>query len=259
METQEYKTMNQLERAYWWFHGKRFLVEMLLNRLIKVEAEPPSLLDIGCGTGMIMELLNGFGKAYGIDFSPQAIQILKHHKVKSLVHADATRSIPFKSATFFAITSLDVLEHVDDDVSALEEAFRVCKPGGYMLLTVPAFDILWSSHDVALHHKRRYKRTQILNKATGLGWQVTMCSYYNTALFLPILLFRKIGNRRKGTPKVESDFSIHLPQWLNRILSFLFTSEIRILRYIDLPFGVSLISVLRKPVELPGRKRCDET
>lgn len=249
METQEYNVMNHLERTYWWFLGKRFLVQTVTKRLVVDGPSDPVFLDIGCGTGMIMELLSSFGSAFGIEFSPQALQFLRQHELKGLVQADANRSIPFKANLFFAITCMDVLEHVEDDLSVLKEAFRVCRPGGYMLVTVPAFNILWSSHDVALHHKRRYTKKHILDKIKGLKWKVIRCSYYNTVLFSPILFVRTLRNRFGTTTRAGSDFFVHLPRWLNRTLSLLLLSEIRLLRYFDFPFGVSLLLVLKKPCE----------
>jgi len=249
MQLEEYDMMHHIERTYWWFLGKRFLVRTMIKRLVMDGPSDLVFMDIGCGTGMIMELLGSFGRVFGIELSPKAIHFLKQHKLKRLARADANRAIPFRDNTFFAVTCMDVLEHLEDDLSVLEEAFRVCRPGGYMLVTVPAFDILWSPHDVALHHKRRYTRKQILDKIKGLEWKVIRCSYYNTVLFFPILFFRALRKRLTTTTHARSDFFVALPRWLNRTLTLLLLSEIRFLRYFDFPFGVSLLLVLRKPSE----------
>jgi ubiquinone/menaquinone biosynthesis C-methylase UbiE len=250
MEKEEYNIMHHFERTYWWFLGKRFLVRTMIKRLVIEEgSRGPVFLDIGCGTGMIMELLRSFGSVFGIEVSQEALQFLKQHQLKGLAQADANQSIPFKNNTFFAITCMDVLEHLEDDLAVLKEAFRVCKPGGYMIITVPAFDLLWSPHDIALHHKRRYTKKQLLNRIKGLHWEMIKCSYYNTVLFLPILFVRKLRNQLTTTTDARSDFYVNLPPWLNRMLSWVLLSEIRFLRHFDLPVGVSLLLILRKPCE----------
>jgi hypothetical protein len=123
---------------------------------------------------------------------------------------------------------------------------RVCKPGGHIVLTVPAFNVLWSPHDVALHHRRRYTRTQMLKKIFRLNCTVVKNSYYNTILFLPILAIRKLKPFLSDGQNVESDFFIPIPRWINALLTFLYVAEIGCLQFLNFPFGVSLLLILKK-------------
>jgi ubiquinone/menaquinone biosynthesis C-methylase UbiE len=139
-----------------------------------------------------------------------------------------------------------VLEHLDDDRPLIKEMFRVCKPGGYVLITIPVFEFMWSYHDTALHHKRRYTKQQVLTRIDGLPWDVRKCSYYNTLFFFPMLATRSLKRLLSKNRLPRSDFFMRLPAWLNRAMSLLFVSEISLLRYLNLPFGVSLILALQK-------------
>jgi ubiquinone/menaquinone biosynthesis C-methylase UbiE len=246
MEKDEYTIMHDIEQTYWWFVGKQFLVKRTLERLFQDRRGGDRILDIGCGTGIILKLLENFGTSYGVELSRDAVQFLRNRGLNLIVQSDANRSIPFKDNTFSAITCLDVLEHLDNDLKLLKEMRRVCKQGGYVIVTVPAFGILWSSHDVALHHKRRYTRELILQKIRGLGYTVLKASYYNVSLFFPILVVRKLKLLFSSENHVRSDFFLPIPNGLNALLSSLFIFEIGCLRFVNFLFGVSLVLVLQK-------------
>lgn len=246
MKTDEYAIMHRIEQTYWWFVGKRFLVKSTLKRLSTKGSKQNEILDIGCGTGIILKLLERYGNAYGVELSEEAIRFLKQRDLNLVVRSDASKSIPFKTNSFSAITCLDVLEHLEDDRILIGEMFRICKPGGYVIVTVPAFESLWSPHDVALHHKRRYTKQQLLRRVRQFNWQILQSSYYNTTLFLPILATRKLRTLLSKNRDAHSDFFIGLPAWLNRTLSLLFVSEIYCLRFLNFPFGVSLLLILQK-------------
>lgn len=246
MEKDEYSIMYDIEQSYWWFVGKQFLVKSILRKFKPSRLKKDRVLDIGCGTGIILKLLEGFGTAYGVELSADAIQFLKKRGLRFVARSDASQSIPFKDSSFSAITCLDVLEHLDDDLALLNEMLRVCKPGGHIVLTVPAFNVLWSPHDVALHHRRRYTRTQMLKKIFRLNCTVVKNSYYNTILFLPILAIRKLKPFLSDRQNVESDFFIPIPRWINALLTFLYVAEIGCLQFLNFPFGVSLLLILKK-------------
>lgn len=246
MEKDEYKVMHDLEQSYWWFVGKQFLVKTFLKRFSSDGLGHDKILDIGCGTGIILKLLENFGVAYGMELSSEAIRFLRQRGLNLIVRSDANQCLPFKNNTFSAITCFDVLEHIDRDITLLKEMARVCKPMGYIVITVPAFDILWSPHDVALHHKRRYTRKQMLENISKLSCTVIKVSYYNTILFLPILAVRKLKQFFSRNKHAQSDFFMTLPNWLNTAMTLLFTAEIYCLRFFSFPFGVSLLLVLQK-------------
>ena len=245
MERDEYRIMHDIEQTYWWFVGKQFLVRRILQELPLNKTRQDRILDIGCGTGFILKLLEHFGVSYGAECSPDAIQFLRHRSLNLVVQSDVDQSLPFKNHTFSAITCLDVLEHLDNDLKLVKEMGRVCKPGGYVILTVPAYQILWSYHDIALHHKRRYTKQQMLSMIRHFNWKIVKCSYYNGILFFPILSVRMLRQCLSGHNSARSDFFINLPAWLNRVLSVFFVCEISLLKYLNLPFGVSLLLILQ--------------
>jgi len=247
METHEYKVMYDMEQTYWWFVGKQFLVKTILKKLCRGRPKDTRILDIGCGTGIILKLLAHFGTPYGIEYSSEAIQFSRNRGLSLIARCDANGPMPFKSNAFSVITCLDVLEHLDNDTFLLKEMLRMCKSGGHVIITVPALHILWSAHDVALDHKRRYTKKEMLSKMSHLNAQVIKCSYYNSVLFLPILAVRKIKTYLSDIKSAHSDFFMKLPAWLNRTLAMLFVCEIGCLNYWNLPFGVSLLLILKKP------------
>lgn len=246
MQKAEYSIMYDLEQTHWWFLGKGYLIRGILERFFPNPHEKVTSLDIGCGTGMILRNLKTFGMAYGLDSSWEAIQFLKRRAKAPILCADANRCLPFKDNTFSIITCLDVLEHLENDRFLLEEIGRVCKKGGLIIITVPAFDFFWSPHDTALHHKRRYTKAGILDKIHALDLRVERISYFNLCLFIPILAVRKIRGLMAGSGNARSDFFIPIPKWVNKGLVFLYRTELRFLKYVNFPFGVSLLFILHK-------------
>ena len=247
MERSEYGVMYRLERSYWWFVGKQFLVREQVKPLLLNRGMGARILDIGSGTGIMLKTLEEFGQAFGMEMSREAIQFLKKRNLKRVVCSDAEQVLPFKNNSFSLVTGLDVLEHLDHDTALLTEMIRVCKEGGHVLVTVPAFNRLWSPHDSALHHRRRYTRTRLLGLLNGLNARVLKASYYNFILSLPILAVRKLRSLFCEKGKGQSDFFIDLPEGLNRSLSALYKLEILGLRILRYPYGVSLLVLLRKP------------
>jgi SAM-dependent methyltransferase len=246
MKKNEYHVMCEAEQTHWWFAGKRILVQDVLETATWKKSSPIAILDIGCGTGMILDLLTYYGCPYGMDFSTEALRFSKAKGQNRLTCSDANIAIPFKDDVFSAITCLDVLEHLDNDRRAVEEMYRICAPGGLVIITVPAFDEQWSAHDVALHHKRRYTKPRLQRITAGLRWDVLELHYYNSALFIPILAIRKFRALVRSGDVPNSDFYLPLPRFLNTLLAEFYKMEIRCLRHLDLPFGVSLLMVLRK-------------
>jgi SAM-dependent methyltransferase len=239
--------MYRLEQSYWWFVGKRFLVREQVKALVLNRGAGARILDIGSGTGIILKTLEEFGQAFGMELSWEAIQFLKRRRLKRIVCSDAEQVLPFRNDSFSLVTCLDVLEHLDHDKELLAEMIRVCEEGGYVLMTVPAFNRLWSPHDSVLHHRRRYTRTRLLGQLSGLNGQVLKASYYNFMLSLPILTVRKLRSLFSERGKGQSDFFIGLPEGVNRSLSALYKLELLGLRLFRYPYGVSLLILLRKP------------
>lgn len=246
METYLYDVLYSQEKFYWWSVSRRKMVIDLLfspeqNSCCR-ETENCSILDVGCGTGAMLDMLSEFGKAYGADHSEVAVRYCRNREIEKTVVADVT-NLPFGDEEFKLITALDVLEHVDDDVAALVELNRVCSPGGSLLLTVPAFRSLWSSRDERLGHKRRYDMAQIVRKVKATGFRVTKASYINLSYFL--FLYSVVKVKRLLNADVKTDIA-RVPSVLNRFLIWILSFETALLKRMDLPFGVSIMCLGRR-------------
>jgi SAM-dependent methyltransferase len=247
MEKDEYLKMYDLETSYWWFLGKQSLVKDQIGRLPLQGFREVRLLDIGAGTGIIMKVLERFGKVCGVELSLEAIRFLKRRNLESLVRSDANEALPFRNEAFSVVTCLDVLEHLDKDFDLIQEMFRICKPGGYVILTIPAFQAFWSAHDKVLHHRRRYTKARLLAIIKQTDFRILKLSYYNVMMSIPILLIRKIRSSRNPRQESQSDFSIRFPSFFNRALTYFYRAEISLLKFLSYPFGVSLMVTLQKP------------
>jgi SAM-dependent methyltransferase len=254
LEPAEYQTMFALENAYWWFVARRDLVEeWLTDELATPDGapvdEPRKIFDIGCGTGANGRMLARFGDVYGTDMAQEALAFSRQRGLSRLARS-RIESLCFPENTFDIITALDVLEHVDDDLAGLGEVFRVCKPGGTLLVTVPAYGFLWSEHDEALHHRRRYTASELRNKLSVSGFDIERISYFISLLFLPVLALRFWQNLRKRSVRPQTGLIIP-PPFVNQLLVWLLAFERLLVRFFNLPLGVSIICVARKPKTAP--------
>jgi 2-polyprenyl-3-methyl-5-hydroxy-6-metoxy-1,4-benzoquinol methylase len=204
------------------------------------------LLDVGCGTGANLKAFDKNFYRVGIDMSHAALGFCQQRGLDSLVQAKIEHS-GMEHDTFEIVTALDMLEHVDDDMVALRELWRVSKPGGFLLITVPAFGFLWSEHDEALHHRRRYTVAELESKLVSAGFCVNRISYFLATLFLPILIARTIQNITKKRVEPQATHVI-LPVWLNSLIVRVLDFERRLLQWTwRLPFGVSIVALAQKP------------
>jgi len=242
MKPEEYEKMYAAEQTYFWFVGKQRTISRILSRFI--EQRSPAILDLGCGTGTNLDSLGKFGEAWGIDESDLALGFCQKRGLGLLVQGMAER-LPFCEDCFDLVCALDLLEHLADDDAALSEAFRVLKPGGILLVTVPAYPYFFGAHDHAMGHYRRYKKAGLGSKVMGVGFSLIRMSYYMSLLF-PATLLLKLYQKRFGS-KTET-ISYHVHPLLNRFFLFLCELESRMLVYLDMPAGTSIILIARKPV-----------
>lgn len=240
MQPQEYQRMYQCEGDYWWFVARRRLAQELLATYSPSHAG--AILDAGCGTGALLAELNALGFAVGVDFEREALRLTRQRGAFPVVQA-RLEALPFARESFQVAFALDVLEHLPDDRPALHELYRVLQPGGYLIITVPAYRWLWSKHDVALAHYRRYTARALRTRLCEAGFQVRKLSYTLCLLMPLIALTRWLDRLRPGSPAATL---VPVPIWLNRALIRLQEWETHLLLRYNLPFGVSLAAVGQK-------------
>ncbi len=244
MEHRAYQDIDSFESAHWWFRGRREIIRSVLKRHLSHRVQ--RALDIGCGTGMNASLLRPYARdIIGWEASEEAIA-LAHAKYPDLTveHIRFPEGVPSQTAVFDIITLFDVLEHIENDRAALRSLESLLAPGGVAILTVPAFQFLWSEHDVALHHYRRYTRKTLslcFHEATSL--RILSVSYFNSLLF-PFIAATRFLKRSKSNN--TSDFSIGSGRVLNDMLTWVFSTERFLVHDVPMPFGVSLFAVLTK-------------
>jgi len=242
MEAAEYEKMYHFEDGNWWYQGRRELLIDIIDG-IKLKLECVKILDAGCGTGLNLKFLDRYGEVIGLDISEDALYFTKLRGNSSLICASVDK-LPLKSDIFQMICALDVLEHIDNDESAMREFYRVLEPGGYLILTVPAFKFLWSRHDIAAHHKRRYNKVSLIQSLRSCEFSVDKSTYWNFFLFLPVTLVRLF--RKDEKQEIRTDLQV-LPVLLNKVLLYVLRLEKAVIsRDIALPVGVSILCICRK-------------
>jgi SAM-dependent methyltransferase len=235
-----------MERTHWWFRGRR---RILLAALDRVGVRATRVLDVGSGAGTNLEILGArFPDAdlVGIDVEREPLRFCRADRALPVCQADAER-LPFASASFDLVAALDALEHLADDAAGLRELHRVCRPGGTLVASVPAFRALWGSVDDLGHHHRRYGRRELLARVEAAGFEVLLDRYFNFWLFPGVaavrLLARVLPRRRERG--VRSDFDLVKRGPLAALLERVFSSEAHLLG-LRLPFGVSLLCIARR-------------
>ena len=236
-----YPDLYELEDKHWWHIAKRKTCLQLIGKYLKVKN--PKILDVGCGTGKNVEEFSKLGKAFGLDSSPEAIKFCKEKRNLANISLGEAEKTGFDDAEFDLVSMLDVLEHTDD-ARTIKEARRILKDDGFLLITVPAYQWMWSKWDVALHHKRRYTKVQIIEVLKKNGFEVLAASYLYSFLLLPVFVVRKIKNVLGGKT-YSSDFKIGLPL-VDKILGFVANFERVVALTIGIPFGLSIIVLARK-------------
>ncbi|HEY2963049.1 MAG TPA: class I SAM-dependent methyltransferase [Pyrinomonadaceae bacterium] len=239
-----YPILYQVEQSHWWYIGRRKIIAGFVADICsRVTDRRPRILDVGCGTGANLLMLSRYGDAEGVDVSEDALAFCRERGLAD-VRQGAGEELPYDDNTFDLVTAFDVVEHMDDDLAGLSEMYRVLRPGGHVLLFVPTFMFLWGLQDEVSNHRRRYRLPELRRVLEQAGFEIERSTYANITFFLPILLVRKLM-RLTGT-KTDSENSINVSA-LNGVFGSLFGTESAILRYMNLPFGVSGLCVAKKP------------
>jgi SAM-dependent methyltransferase len=233
---------HRAEDRHWWYRGRRNVLEKVIARL----PLPPSarILDAGCGSGRNMVELARFGTVTGIELSDTSVAIARQRDVGEVI-AGSVLDMPFATDSFDFAVSLDVIEHLEDDLGALRELRRTVAPGGSLLVTVPAYQWLWSGHDEINHHHRRYTRSSLQKVAEEAGWQQARTTYFNS-LLLPVAILLRVLER-VNTKTTESSLDLWVPpSALNWLLERPLTLEAAMIEHGGrIPAGLSLLAVLR--------------
>jgi len=242
MEEELYRKFYEVETMHWWFSARQKIVMDIIKQRIH-PVRGANVLDFGCGTGAVLTELAKDYHAYGTDTSSLAIEFC-HQRGLANSYCCTLETFPHPEMKFELVTMLDVIEHIDDDSGTLRQALQFIRPGGHLLVTVPAYQFLWSNHDDLNHHKRRYTRPRLKRVIEQSGFTVEMISYYNTFLFPTALLERVV----EKMVKVGSDTTLKVPpRPLNQLLKAIFGWERFFLRKTTFPFGLSVIALARRP------------
>jgi len=242
MKEHTYPIMFRVEQAHWWYTGRRKILAGFVEEICRqVTDRRPKILDVGCGTGANLLMLSEYGDAEGVDISEDALAFCRERGLDK-VRLGAGEQLPYDDGTFDLVTAFDVVEHMDDDLAGLREMRRVLRPGGRVLLFVPTFMFLWGLQDDVSNHRRRYRLPQLRRVLEQAGFEIERTSYANITFFLPILVMRQL--MRLTGVKAESENDINVTA-LNGVLGSVLGAESWLLKFTNLPFGVSGLCVAR--------------
>ena len=241
MDTHEHRRMAEHEEWYWWHLARESIVRRMIKRF---GPDSPRILDVGCGTGATTASLLPFGPVLGLDIGDTALRLARERNV-TVTRANAV-DLPVRNESFDIVVALDVLEHLDDDVAAVRSIRNALEPGGILVATVPAYECLWSPHDEAVGHKRRYVRSRLERSLVAGGLQVEVCTYVMAAILPLAAAFRLAGRilPHNAGPS-ESDYPA-MPAFLNTLLTHITSFDGRLIEWFNLPFGLTVLAVARR-------------
>lgn len=238
----------RVESEHWWFQSRASIACDYIRRRIAPahNSGPLNILDVGAGTGLMAQAMAPLGRVCALEAAPAALEALRAktdiERLESLLP-----NPDIESNRFDLVTSFDVIEHIDEDRIVLDEMARILRPGGHLLLTVPAHPFLWTSHDDANEHKRRYTKKELKTKVREAGLDVAFFSGHLSLLFPAFLAQRLL--MRASAPESPADVVAMPGRLLNSILNRLYSVErLWLSRGIPAPVGASYLVHARKPV-----------
>jgi SAM-dependent methyltransferase len=234
---------HQAEDRHWWYRGRRTVLDGVIDGLGLPPR--PRILDAGCGSGRNMVDLARYGTVTGVELSDTSVELARARGCGEVV-AGSVLEMPFADDSFELAASLDVIEHLEDDLAALRELRRTVAPGGALLITVPAYQWLWSGHDEINHHHRRYTRRSLQRVGEQAGWQQVRTTYFNSVL-LPVAIALRVLDRVNRAKTTESSLDLWVPpEPLNWLLERPLAAEAALIsRGGRIPAGLSLLAVFR--------------
>jgi SAM-dependent methyltransferase len=242
MQSAEYEIMFCVEETHWWYRALHQLIFDSLERELPNWREK-TILDAGCGTGVILKQLGNADKNVGVDIAAEAISLCQRRGLTNVRQADIA-ALPFDDASFDAVICSSVVYHqwVADVTSAMRELGRVLRPGGLLFVNVPAFRFLHSAHDEAVMTARRFTKKEIRSLLVANGFAIRRLTYWTTLLFPLAVLARTLGGSKMGRDFESAETSL-----MHLFFAKIMTLELSLLRSISFPFGVALFAVARKP------------
>jgi SAM-dependent methyltransferase len=233
---------HQAEDRHWWYRGRRKVLERVVEDL-RLPARA-RILDAGCGSGRNMVELARHGTVTGIELSETSVSLARERGMGEVI-AGSVLEMPFEADSFDLAASLDVIEHLEDDLAALRELRRVVAPGGSLLVTVPAYQWLWSGHDEINHHFRRYTRRSLQRAGEEAGWHQVRTTYFNSLLLPAAILLRVLDRFSRKTTESSLDLWVP-PEPMNWLLERPLQLEAGLIgRGGRIPAGLSLLAVFR--------------
>lgn len=242
MNISEYKEMSQREESYWWHTGRMSIVDTQL-KILKGSGKKLKILNIGCGTGGTIPTLEKYGKVENVDISLEALKYLKQKGYRGKLIKD--HRLPFKDGEFDLVIALDVLEHIDQDRLSLDEWKRVLKKNGKVFITVPAYNFLWSGHDTSLHHIRRYTKRSLDWDLQKSGFAKNKLSYM-VMFSLPLVVGFRMLYKFTGKKMDDQTSYVNMPSVINKLFHLGLVLESRVLKFINLPLGTSVLGIYKK-------------
>lgn len=227
------------DRRHWYFRGRLAVLRACLRA--RLAGRPARILELGCGSGNVLEALRDLGQTVGMEVNPEMVAAAGAAGLDVRPGA-LPDDLVVPPGWADVVLLLDVIEHLDDDLAALAAARRALAPGGLLMVTVPAYRWLWSGHDLALGHRRRYTARELAGRVERAGFRVAHRSYFNTLLFPGIALVR-LWKRRRGDTRHDLR---RPPEPLNRLLTWLFALERLVVPLVRLPFGTSVLLIARR-------------
>lgn len=233
---------HRAENRHWWYRGRRSVLERVIADL-RLPAHA-RILDAGCGSGRNMVEFARHGEVTGIELSPTSVGLARERGAGDVVEGSVLE-MPFEADAFDMAASLDVIEHLEDDLQALRELRRVVAPGGSLLVTVPAYQWLWSGHDEINHHHRRYTRRSLQSVGEQAGWQQVRTTYFNSLLLPAAIALRVLDRFNRKTTESSLDLWVP-PAPVNWLLERPLAIEAALIgRGGRIPAGLSLLAVFR--------------
>lgn len=246
MKKSEYARMAEREKTYWWHLGRLRILQVYVGRGLK-DVKKAKVLNVGCGTGGTIDMLESFGVVDNVDISSDAIKFMKKNGYTRIQKVNGIK-LPYKDKTYNAVGAFDVLEHIENHTGALKEWKRVIKDDGSVIISVPAYQWLWTGHDVSLFHERRYTTGRLKQAAKEAGLKVDKISYA-IVFSLPLIVVFRFAYKILGKQTDSETSYVDMPDWLNKLFTNLLYIEALFHKYIRFPFGTSVVAVLKKKAE----------